>query len=59
MAKVTWEMIYEDFKKKYPQFSQHSYHFEPYDFAKIKVYLEDGIKFVYDYDAGTGWMVKY
>lgn len=58
MSKVTWEKIYEEFKRKYPDFSKEAYFYEPYDYAEIKVWIKGGKRFVYNYDEGTGRFVR-
>lgn len=58
MAKLTWKRIYEDFKRRYPDFSKEAIYYEPYNYAEIKVWIKGGKKFIYNYDKGTGRFVK-
>jgi hypothetical protein len=58
MSKLTWETIYKDFKRIYPDFSKEAYYYEPYDYAEIKVWIKGGKRFVYNYDKKTGRFVK-
>lgn len=55
--KVTWRMIYEDFKKTYPTLKKQAIYFEPYDYAEIKVWLKEGIKLIYNYDTKQGFYI--
>lgn len=47
--KLTWDAVYQDFKKVYPNFSKTAVHYEPYGYATILIYLDDGKKGTYDY----------
>ena len=46
--KVTWKDIYQDFKSRYPNLSKHVIGYEPYNYATIKLWLDDGNKMIYD-----------
>ena len=50
MDKITWQKIYADFKLRHPNLSKMSDCFQPYDYAEIFVYLDNGMKLVYNYD---------
>ena len=56
-GEVTWLMICRDFKFRYPRFAKKMWHWCPYDFSQIVVWLEDGRKFVYDYDTQMGCFI--
>ena len=58
MAKITWNKIYEDFKRRYPDFSKEAYFYEPYDYAEIKIWIKGGLRFVYNYDERTGRFIN-
>lgn len=49
-TKLTWRMIYTDFKRKHPRLSKMASCFCPYDYAEILVYFNDGSKMTYNYD---------
>lgn len=51
--KITWLMIYKDFKKRYPRLSKTITYWRPFDYANILIYLEDGLIIIYDYDTKT------
>lgn len=53
-GKVTWLMIRDEFKFRYPRFYKKMWHWQPYDISQIVVWLEDGKKFVYDHDYKMG-----
>ena len=48
--KVTWRMVYTKFKKTHPRLSKMSCGFQPYNYAEILIYLNDGSKLTYNYD---------
>lgn len=47
--KITWQSVYDDFKKRYPNFKKQVMHWQPYDFLTIMLYLDDGNKCIYNY----------
>lgn len=49
--KITWDVIYEDFKFRHPNLSKRVVHWHSHDYATILVYLEDGMRLTYNYDA--------
>lgn len=53
-GKVTWRMIHKDFESYYPRLSKNSCYWAPYDYAQIIVYINNGKRFVYDYDVKMG-----
>lgn len=48
--KVTWDQIYEDFKCRYPNLSKTVMRWQPFDFATIKLWTNDEMRIIYDYD---------
>lgn len=52
--KLTWNDVYEDFKKTYPALVKRALHYEPYGYAEIKIWLKDNLKMVYNYDTKLG-----
>ena len=44
-------MVYTKFKKTHPRLSKMVSSFQPCDYAKILIYLKDGSKLTYNYDA--------
>lgn len=49
-GKVTWRIIYQDFKRRHPNLSKKAVRFEPHDYATILIYLDDGLRLIYNYD---------
>lgn len=47
--KISWQMIYCDFKKMYPRLSKDAIHYIPHGYLTIKVTMSDGAKLLYDY----------
>ena len=41
--KITWDVIYDDFKKEYPKL-------KPYDYATILIFFLDRVRMTYNYD---------
>ena len=50
MSELTWNQLYEYFKRTHPRLSKMSLGFSPYDYAEILVYFNDGSKMTYNYD---------
>ena len=48
--KITWRMIYEDFKRRYPNLKKEVTYWKPLEFATIELWLKDGDRMKYDYD---------
>lgn len=48
--KITWKVIYEDFKQRYPNLKKEVTHWRPLEFATIELWLKDGDRMKYDYD---------
>ena len=49
-GKITWKKILLDFKEKHPRLGREVCWWRPYDYAKILIHLNDGMKILYDYD---------
>lgn len=49
-VKITWEMIYKDFKQRHPNLSKEVRRWNPLNFATIELHLKDGTRMSYDYD---------
>lgn len=47
--KITWEMIYSDFKKRHPHLKKQVTYWCPQDYLTIQIFLEDGMKMTYNY----------
>ena len=56
--KITWEYIYSDFKKLYPNLSKDVVDYRPYDYATIILFLNDGVKLIYNYDEKKAYFLK-
>ena len=48
--KVTWEMIYKDFKVLHPRLSKKALGFKPHSFATILIMFPDRVRMTYNYD---------
>ena len=48
--KVTWENIWQDFKRRHPRLCKEVVDWRPYDYLKIKLWMKDGRKIIYDYN---------
>lgn len=48
--KITWRMIYEDFKQRYPNLKKEVTYWKPLEFATIELWLKNGNRMKYDYD---------
>lgn len=47
--KVAWEMIFDDFKSRYPSLKEEALYFRPVGYLKILVRLSDNRTMEYDY----------
>lgn len=47
--KITWKMIYDEFKNTYPSKRKEAIHYEPFGFAEILIFMKDGSKYVYNH----------
>lgn len=47
--KVTFDVIYADFRRRHPNLSREVVHWKPLNTLKIKIYMSDGMIIVYDY----------
>ena len=56
-GEIPWKKVYERFEFYYPRIAKKTCHWQPYDFGQIMIWLEDGRKFVYDYDAQMGCFI--
>lgn len=54
MSKITWNDIYEEFRKKFPKLSKAAVRHVPYGYMSILIYFSDGSKMVYDSATGRG-----
>ncbi len=57
MNKITWNDIYDEFRKKFPKRSKAAVRYAPYGYMSIMVYFSDGSKMVYDSMAGRGRLI--
>lgn len=49
--KITWNNIYKDLKKHFPNTYKRTTYWHPHDYATIEIYLEDGSKALYNFDS--------
>lgn len=47
--KITWKMIYDEFKDTYPSKRKEAIHYEPFGVAEILIFMKDGSKYVYNH----------
>ena len=57
-TKITWEMVYKDFRSRFPNFKKHVIHWHPHNFLMIKLYLDDGKKCIYNYEEHRVTFIK-
>lgn len=48
--KLTFNDIFEDFRKRYPRLSKSVTHWVAYDVGRIKIFTIDDLVLTYDYD---------
>lgn len=49
-AKITWTVIFEDFVSRHPNLSKSVASWRSHDYATILIFLEDGLRVIYNYD---------
>ena len=55
MDKITWKMLFDDFKKVFPNLSKHTAYWKPFDWMKIEVIFDEGEHFIYDGFCKSGY----
>lgn len=50
MAKLTWDDVYRDFRKRHPRLAKDVLGFEPYGFATILLMFPNRVRMTYNYD---------
>ena len=55
---LTWDMIFEDFKKHHPKLVEKVTLWFAYDIGEIEIHLTDGIKLVYSYDEHRAMIIS-
>ena len=48
-GKITWQMIYKEFRFKHPRLRGEVLDWRPHGYLTISVTLKDGTKMIYDY----------
>ena len=48
--KITWDVIFRDYKSHYPKGCKDVLHFQPYAFATILLIFQGGERMTYNYD---------
>lgn len=48
--KITWRMMFTDFKRRHPHLSKQVVYWSPHDYGCIIIYLKDGMKLIYNCD---------
>lgn len=46
--KITWKMVYDEFKNIYPSKRREAIHYEPFGPSEILIFMLDGSKYVYN-----------
>lgn len=46
--KITWKMLYDEFRKNHPELGKKTVYHRPYDFMTILIYVDDGTMGIYD-----------
>lgn len=49
--KITWEVIFKDFKNRNPRIAKKALGFQPYSYATIIISFPDRVKMIYNYDS--------
>lgn len=56
--KITWDMIYKDFRSRHPRLRKTVTGYYPYNFLKIEIRFADQAVMIYDYMEHKGtWLV--
>ena len=48
-GKITWDIIYKDFRSRYPTLRKRVIGWQPYGYLTILLICDDQVKLVYDY----------
>lgn len=48
--KITWDVIFQDYKSHNPKRAKEVLRFQPYDFATILLIFQSGERMTYNYD---------
>ena len=48
-GKVTWGMIFDDFKRRHPRLSKSVRQWKPWNYLTIVIDMTDGTRMLYDY----------
>ena len=48
-SKLTFEMIYKDFRTRHPHMAKEVVHWRPNDYMEIRIFLDDGMILRYSY----------
>ena len=55
--KITWETVFDDFKRRHPNLSKLATRYRPLGFLEILIFLSDGSKVAYSFEKSNGWFV--
>ena len=55
--KVTWKMIFDDFKNRHPNLSKQVVRYFPSNYLTIEVWIKDGLRIKYDYWEHKGYIL--
>lgn len=59
MAKVTWNDIYKDFRRRHPNLAKQVCGWRPYGYAQVWIRLKNGSELVHDYDLHIANYIKF
>ena len=48
--KITWEVIFQDFRLQHPKLATKVLKYDAYDYATILLVFHDGLRMIYNYD---------
>lgn len=57
-TEVTPQMIFEDFKSRYPLISKKAIDYRPFGIRSIKIWFSDGSVMTYGYDEKIGHLLR-
>ena len=56
--KITFRMVLDDFKKRHPHLCKRIIYWCPHDYATILIYIDDGMKLIYNWDKKKAYILS-
>ena len=56
--KVTWELIFADFKSRHPNLQKEVTYWRPRDYLVIELWMNDGTTMIYNYETHKAEFAK-